>query len=140
MDYISTPITATFPAGATSVTIDVPVTVDNIVEQKETFDISFTIPSSLSDQVSPGKITEAVGAIQDNTSKFLIKDHYGASMYVLLAATVMFSESMYSVNEDCGSVQIGLALSNPLSSDITVEIFTTDGSATGEYCSILINY
>ena len=70
MDYTSTPITATFPAGATSVTVDVPVTVDNIAEQRETFDLSFTIiPSSLSGQVSPGRITEAVGAILDDTRK-----------------------------------------------------------------------
>ena len=69
MDYTSTPITATFPAGATSVIVDVPVTVDNIAEQRETFDLSFTIPSSLSGQVSPGRITEAVGVILDDTRK-----------------------------------------------------------------------
>ena len=70
MDYTSTPITATFPAGATSVTIDVPVTVDNIAEQRETFDLSFAInPSPVSGQVSPGRITEAVGVILDDTRK-----------------------------------------------------------------------
>ena len=69
MDYTSTPITATFPAGATRVTVDVPVTVDNIAEQRETFDLRFTIPSSLSGQVSPGRITEAVVAILDDTRK-----------------------------------------------------------------------
>ena len=52
----------------------------------------------------------------------------------------MFSESMYSVNESDGSVQIGLVLSGPSSTDTTVEVFDTDGTATGEYCSILINY
>ena len=66
MDYTSSPITATFPAGATNVTIDVPVTVDNIVEQRETFDLTFTTPS-LSDHVIPGRITETVGAILDAT-------------------------------------------------------------------------
>ena len=69
MDYTSTPIMATYPAGATSVAIDVPVIVDNIAEQRETFDLSFTIPSSLIGQVSPGGITDAVGAILDNTCK-----------------------------------------------------------------------
>ena len=69
MDYTSTPITATFPAGATSVMIDVPVTVDNIAEQRETFDLSFTIPSLLSGRVSPGRITDAVGTILDDTRK-----------------------------------------------------------------------
>ena len=52
----------------------------------------------------------------------------------------MFSQTTYSVNEGDGSAQIGLVLSDPSSTDTVVEVFTTDGSATGEYCSILINY
>jgi len=40
---------------------------------------------------------------------------------------------MYSVDEDDGPAQPVLVLSNPSSSDITVEVFNTDGSATGEY-------
>ena len=52
----------------------------------------------------------------------------------------MFSEIIYSVNENAGPAQPVLVLSNPSSSNITVEVLTTDGSATGEYCSILINY
>ena len=59
-------------------------------------------------------------------------------MYVDI--TVMFSETMYSVDEDDGSAEIGLVLSNQSTTDITVEVFNTDGSAIGEYCSILINY
>ena len=52
----------------------------------------------------------------------------------------MFIETMYSVNEDAGSVQPGVELSGPSSTDTILEVFNTDGSATGEYCSILINY
>ena len=52
----------------------------------------------------------------------------------------MFTESMYRVDEDGGSVRIGVELSDPSSTDTVVEVFNTDGSATGEYCSILINY
>ena len=52
----------------------------------------------------------------------------------------MFSQSVYSVDEDTGVIESILVLSNPSSTDITVEVFNTDGSATGEYCSILINY
>ena len=58
----------------------------------------------------------------------------------LLAITVSFEQSMYSVNEKAESAQPVLVLSNPSSTDITVQVFNTDGSATGEYCSILINY
>ena len=71
MDYTSNPITATFPAETTTTTIYVSVTRDNIAEQSETFDLSFTIPSSLSGSVVPGNITSAVGTIDDNTSKIL---------------------------------------------------------------------
>ena len=56
------------------------------------------------------------------------------------AITVMFSETTYSVNEGDGSAQIELELSGPSSTATTVQVTNTDGSATGEYCSILINY
>ena len=52
----------------------------------------------------------------------------------------MFSQIMYSIIEDDGSAQIGLVLSSASSTATTVEVFNTDGSATGEYCRILIDY
>ena len=52
----------------------------------------------------------------------------------------MFSQIVYSFNEDSGSAQLVLILSNSSSNDITVEVLNIDGSATGEYCSILITY
>ena len=53
----------------------------------------------------------------------------------------MFSETMYSIDEEGGPAQIELVLSNASSSsDIIVEVLNTDGSATGEYCSIMISY
>ena len=69
MDYHSNPIMATFTAGSTSAMVNVPVTVDDIVEKLETFDLSFTIPSSLQGQIMPGVNTTAVGIILDDTSK-----------------------------------------------------------------------
>ena len=51
----------------------------------------------------------------------------------------MFNQSLYNVNEDAGPVQPVLVISNPSSIDITVQVTNTDGSATGEYCSILNN-
>ena len=62
-----------------------------------------------------------------------------------LAITVMFNDTMYSVNENAGPAQPVLVLSNPSSMEFNVTVFNTDGSATGgstigEYCSILINY
>ena len=69
MDYDSNPIMATFTAGSTSAMVNVPVTVDGIVETVETFDLSFTIPSSLQGQVMPGAIVTAFAVITDDTSK-----------------------------------------------------------------------
>ena len=47
--------------------------------------------------------------------------------------TVNFDQTVYNVDEDDGSAQPVLVLSNPSSTDITVVVFNTDGSATGEY-------
>ena len=69
MDYISTPITATFTAGTTSTTINVPVTMDDIAEQSEMFDLDVTIPPALSGDVVPAGVTRAVGNITDISSK-----------------------------------------------------------------------
>ena len=46
---------------------------DGIVEESETFRLSFTIPSLLSGKVTPGNITSATGAITDDTSKIDIE-------------------------------------------------------------------
>ena len=58
----------------------------------------------------------------------------------LIAVVIMFSQSTYSVNEDDGPVQPVLVLSEPSSTDITVQVFNADGTATGEYCGIFNNY
>ena len=47
------------------------------------------------------------------------------------AITVMFSETMPSVNEGGGLAQPVLVLSDPLSTATTIQVLTTDGSATG---------
>ena len=48
----------------------------------------------------------------------------------------MFEQPTYSVNENAGSAQPVLVLSNPSSMAFTVQVTNTDGSATGEWCSI----
>ena len=48
----------------------------------------------------------------------------------------MFEQQAYSINEDVGPAQPALVLSNPSSTDITVQVFNTNGSATGEYYCI----
>lgn len=73
MDYTSAPINVTFLAGATNAKVAIPVTVDNIVEETESFTITIIIPSSLKDQVTPGNITEVIGIITDDSGKVILE-------------------------------------------------------------------
>lgn len=69
MDYSSTPINATFAVRTSTVTVNVPVIKDNIVEPSEAFNLGFSIPLSLSSRVIPGSPNTATGIINDSTSK-----------------------------------------------------------------------
>ena len=68
-DYDSTPINVTFTAGSTIININITVNMDNVTEASETFNLTFTILSLLSDKVVPGNITTATGIITDDTGK-----------------------------------------------------------------------
>ena len=57
-----------------------------------------------------------------------------------LAITVMFVETTYSVDEDDGPAQPTLVLSNPSSTNVTIQVNSDGRSATGKYCSILSSY
>ena len=48
---------------------------------------------------------------------------------------VNFDQSMYSIDENSGPVMIAVVLDEPPSTNITVVVFTTDGSATGKHAS-----
>ena len=52
---------------------------------------------------------------------------------VAKANTVSFSQSAYRVNEDGGSVEIQLIISNSTSADVTIEVLTEGGTANGKY-------
>ena len=51
---------------------------------------------------------------------------------------VNFDQSMYSIDESSGQVLITVFLDEPPSIDITVVVFTTDGSATGKHTTTVI--
>lgn len=59
-----------------------------------------------------------------------------AIIYVLytcsIAATISFNQSMYSVGESEGSVQLVLDLSNPSSTNFTVGVTDRRNTVTGE--------
>ena len=46
----------------------------------------------------------------------------------------MFEQKTCSVDEDDGPAQPALSLSNPSSTNITVQVSNMDGTAIGEYC------
>ena len=52
--------------------------------------------------------------------------------FYLVGITVMFSERMYSVNENAGPAQPVLVLSNPSSMTFTVQIRSVDNTATSK--------
>ena len=72
MDYNTSPIPATFIAGSTSTTVNIPLFSDNTVEGLETFKLNITIPPPLIGRVTLGAIAEAVGNITDDTGKIAI--------------------------------------------------------------------
>ena len=57
---------------------------------------------------------------------------------LFLGITVSFEQQTYSVDENAGPARPVLVLSNPSSMEFSVTVFNTDGSAIGEYCSILL--
>ncbi|XP_065895682.1 sodium/calcium exchanger 1-like [Dysidea avara] len=102
------------PAGLTSSLYSVDIINDMIHEDDETFDITITLMT---------------------TCLSISGDHNVATVTILddEAPTITFNQSTYTINEDDGLVTIVLILSNPSTTDITVQVLTTDGSATGEY-------
>ncbi|XP_065884398.1 IgGFc-binding protein-like isoform X2 [Dysidea avara] len=113
VDYISGPYIVTFPAGVTKVSFDVLITDDNILESDEVFNLTID-PSSLPRRVTVTDPSQAVVTIIDNE-----------------IVTVSFNQSVYSVDENNGPAQPVLVLSNSSSTDITVQVFISVGSATG---------
>jgi len=69
VDYNSGPYPVTFPAGETSVTFDVPITDDSILESNENFMITID-QSSLPTGVIRGDSDEATVTIVDNNGKW----------------------------------------------------------------------
>lgn len=130
MDYYSFPISTTFTAGNISTVINIPVTIDNIAELSEKFQISFSISPSVNDYVIPGNIKTAIGIITDNTGK-IINYNIVKWSYILSGVSVTFSQSTYSVYEDGGVVQPVLIFSNPSSIHLTIQVNANARTATG---------
>ena len=63
-------------------------------------------------------------------------------MYVctILETVMCFNDTSISINEDQGLVVFSIRFTNPSSSNITIPVITTDGTATGEIKIIVIMY
>ena len=55
------------------------------------------------------------------------------SLYIFVVTTINFDKSTYSIDEYDGAIHPTLILSNPVSTDVTVKVLSTDGSANGEH-------
>ena len=64
---------------------------------------------------------------------------YMYNVLTFVAVAVFFNQSTYSVDEDEISAKLGLVLSNPSLTDITVQIFNTDVLTTGKYIAIKLH-
>ena len=73
VDYNSTPINAIFIAGSTIAELNITVSMDDVAEESETFNLTFTTPSSLNGKIVPGNIRTAIGTITDNTGKMNVQ-------------------------------------------------------------------
>jgi len=68
----------------------------------------------------------------------LLYDNIITNRILLVAIVVSFEQSTYSVNEDDGPVQSVLVLSNPSSTNITIQVKETSGAATSESAKIIV--
>ena len=65
--------------------------------------------------------------------------YLSATIYIypyVVDATINFEQQTYNVNETDEIVEFALVLSNPSSTNISVQISSTDGSATGKQLTI----
>ena len=113
--------TATFRAGETTATVQVPILEDDDLEGPESFIANLSIPDLAGSLgVRAGPRDSATVTIEDNDE-----------------VVVVFDPIAYNVSEGDGEVTLTLRARNTASFDYTVQVDTSDGSAIG---GILILY
>ena len=119
----------------TKVSFTVNIIDDNILESNETFQLSIN-SSALPNRVTINNPSKVNVTIVDDDRKLLILCIMWFIQLIATAITVRFSPSTYSVNEDDGLVQPVLVLSNPSSTDITVQVRANDNTTTGKVVTL----
>ena len=100
MDFDSADEMAKIVAGSNRSVVNITVIDDNIVEGDEMFNMSLTVPSSLSPGVVTGSVTSATGIIMDSST-----------------IRVRFTQEHYNGSEDKRFIKVTLRLNGGTSSN-----------------------
>ena len=114
-DFGSGPFIASFPAGSTTSSVNVPITDDQLLEGDETFAAQLQIPSNVPDTVVRGENAVAQVVIEDNEE----------------VITINFNPARYEVSEDGLNVELTLVASRPSPVPYSITVNTIDGTAQG---------
>ena len=113
----------TIPAGQTSANFTVSIIDDAILEEDELFYLALSIP--------PYPASLGIHSATSVAMVTIIEDD---------SLSVQFAQSSYSVSEGAGEVVLNLTANGTSAVSYTVLVDTMDGSATGEYGSILLSF
>jgi hypothetical protein len=108
VDYSAVAGTLSFAAGESSLSIDVSIIDNTLVDGTRTFTVSLGTPSGLA---LLGTINAATAYIADNDAAF------------------QFASSSYTVNENAGNALLTVTRAGDLSSSVTINFSTLNGSA-----------
>ena len=136
MDYDSGPYVIIIAAGVTHASFNISLSDDIIFENDENFMLTIN-SSSLPSNITVGDPGQVTVTIVDNDGKksdvhlviIQVASNFIETLFV--APTVSFGESAYTVDENNGPALLTVVFSNPSSTDITIKVFTIDGSANG---------
>lgn len=73
VDFVSTPLAASIPAGQNSTTVTVPILQDNVIEENEVFSLELDLVPI--PQVSLAAVRTAIGIILDSTGMHVYQWH-----------------------------------------------------------------
>ena len=107
--------TATFASGESSATVLIPIRDDFVLEKLESFFAGLSIPG-------PAASLGVKAGARDNATVYIDDDD---------SLEVVFDPISYNVSEGDGEVTLNLSANGTASCDYTVQIDTSDGSATG---------
>ena len=114
----------------TIVPFNIIISNDIIWENNENFSLTIR-RGSLPNRVNHGSTFRSAVTIFDVSSKLTLKKR-SFMLINLIDVSISFNQSTYNVIEDGGSAQPVLVLSNPSSTDITLQVRSNNITATGE--------